>query len=366
MRVTISMIPPAFLLALAVVFTCTSVWADPARDAKRYVSAIERINAAHAKNPRDTSEKELAEGIPRTAVVSLARLLKAEASEEITAALVRCGEAALDLSQMDHFARIRNHLLKVDPAAAASLGDAVARDRFLVRGFGALDKGYLDAFAELTNAILDAYDEVFGFKEWSKVPGKKIRLRVHLEDRITRPPHFAPQFPYHSEIDMPVVNPKTFNSPTEKGQMLLYGLCHEFGHLVAMWGDRTREEDHHAWAHYTGVVIVDHMAASPKYRDVISNCRDGRWRSLKLERDKPENAVTPSTRNKPGVMSLLIKLHDTSGPKAIGDALNLMNEKNFGHRINHVRYYSFADLKKALRTVITDRDKRTAAAAIFP
>ena len=37
-----------------------------------------------------------------------------------------------------------------------------------------------------------AYDEVFGFAEYSKVPGKKLRVRVHLEERITRPPHFAP------------------------------------------------------------------------------------------------------------------------------------------------------------------------------
>ena len=75
------------------------------------------------------------------------------------------------------------------------------------RGFGDLQEGYLSDFADLLDGILDAYDETFGFKEWSKVPGKKLRVRVHLVDQITRPPHFAPQFPYHSEIDMPVIDP---------------------------------------------------------------------------------------------------------------------------------------------------------------
>jgi hypothetical protein len=49
-------------------------------------------------------------------------------------------------------------------------------------------------------------------------------------EQITQPPQFAPQFPYHSEIDPPVIHPDRFRSPTEKGQMMFYGLCHELGH----------------------------------------------------------------------------------------------------------------------------------------
>ncbi|MEM7603359.1 MAG: hypothetical protein AAF357_18350, partial [Verrucomicrobiota bacterium] len=275
-------------------------------------------------------------------------------------------EAALDLAAMEDFAKIRERLLEVDPDAVSGLGDAIVRERFLVRGIGGFEDGYLDRFADVTDAILDAYDEVFGFKEWSKVPGKKVRLRVHLEDEIQRPPHFAPQYPYHSEIDMPVLNAATFTSPTSKGHMMFYGLCHEFGHLIAMWGDRRHEEDHHAWAHYTGVVIVEHMAKQETYREVMSGLRDVRWRSLSVERAKSENQVEPSADHKPAVMALLIQLHDLVGPARIGEALNHMDQEEMGHRINRVRYYGFRDFEKALLATVEDRDVRKQLGALFP
>ena len=338
--------------------------AAPNRDAERYVEAIAKINAAHVKNPRQTKEAELAKKIPRTVVVGLARLLKEKPSPDTAAALLQCGEAALDLAEMDHFRRVRSRLLETAPASAAELGDAVARDRFLVRGLGEFEKGYLEDFARITDAILDAYQEVFGFREWSKVPGKKIRLRVRLVEKITRPPHFAPQFPYHSEIDMPVINPTGLRSPTPQGQMMFYGLCHELGHLIAMWGDRRHMEDHHAWAHYTGVAIVEHMAKNEKYREVLANLRDVRWRSLSLERKKAKDRE-PSTKNREGVMSLLLRLHDTVGAEAIGAALNLMDEENKGHRINHVRYYGFDDFERALKKNAKDSETNRSIEEIF-
>ena len=65
-------------------------------------------------------------------------------------------------------------------------------------------------------------------------------------------------------------------------------------------------------------------------------------------------------------MALLIGLHDAAGPAAIGAALNRMDETDAGHRINHVRYYSFDDLEDALDRVIEDREKRKAVADVFP
>ena len=67
-------------------------------------------------------------------------------------------------------------------------------------------------------------------------------------------------------------------------------------------------EDHHAWAHYTGVVIVEHMVANEKYESILANLQDARWRSLTLERKNPDNQVPPSTGNRAGVMALLIGL----------------------------------------------------------
>ena len=225
----------ALPLIVAVVLP-VSLDARPATDAKTYAAAIDKINSAHVRKPGDTTEGELAKKLPRSASRALEDVLEAKASDLVAEALFACGEAALELALMDDFKKVRERLMEVDAARAAELGDAVARERFLVRAIGEFADGYLDDFADLTDAILDSYDEVFGFEEWSKVPGKKIRIRVHLEPRIKRPPHFAPQFPYHSEIDMPVVNPAGFESPAPHGQMMFYGLCHELGHLIAMWG----------------------------------------------------------------------------------------------------------------------------------
>jgi len=364
MKTATAPVVPVLLTCLTIAATAVHA-ASPAANAKTYASAIEKINRAHAQRPGDTTEEELAKKLPRNASGALDDLLKAEPTEISKEALFACGEAALDLARLDDFEKIRKRLGEVDKARAAELGDAVARGRFLVRGIGAFEDGYLDDFADLTDAVLDAYGEVFGFKEWSKVPGKKIRIRVHLEKQIKRPPHFAPQLPFHSEIDMPVINAKRFESPTARGQMMFYGLCHELGHLIAMWGDRNNQEDHHAWAHYTGVVIVEHMAKNPKYAKLLDKRRDVRWRALSLEKRKDENQVEPSTENRAAVMSLLIKLHDAVGAKVIGEAMNLMDEKDAGSRINHVRYYGFDDLEKALKVVVKDTKKRAEISKIF-
>src|SRR4029450_6105065 len=123
--------------------------------------------------------------------------------------------------------------------------------RFLPRRIGQLQEGYLDQFAEVLDTVLTGYDEVFGFAEFSKVPGKKLRVRLHLEPEIKQPPHFAPQFPWYSEIDFPGSDPTGFRSPTPKGQFLFYGLCHELGHVIAMWGDLQTMEAHNSVAQYT-------------------------------------------------------------------------------------------------------------------
>jgi hypothetical protein len=136
-----------------------------------------------------------------------------------------------------------------------------------------VEESGLVAVSDAFDEVLDAYEHTFGFHELSKVPGKKLRLRVHLVPEITKPPHFAPQFAWHSEIDYPVISATDFASPTKKGQFLLYGLAHELGHVVAMWAPTTVEDaDHHAWAHYCGATIVEDLAArrgdSPALKDL--------------------------------------------------------------------------------------------------
>lgn len=324
---------------------------DASKLAEAYVDAVAKLNEEHARKPGATNEDQLAAKLPKKASQALDALIASE-GDDAPAALVRAGEGALDLARMDDFARVRERVLAHSPDHARTLGVALARDGYLLRGVNGLDDAYLEHFSTVLDAILGAYDELFGFSEWSKVPGKKLRVRIHLEAAIERPPHFAPEFPWHSEIDFPVVDSETFRSPTGDGKFLFYGLCHELGHVIAMWGSPSNEEDHHAWAHYTGVAIVEHLSKQEGL-PWMENARDVKWRSLTLEREAAK-ATRPSLADKDGTLALLIALHDRVGPRTIGTALNALDAEDKRQRVNHVRYYTFAELEKALVAATKD------------
>jgi hypothetical protein len=331
--------------------------------ARAYAGGIRQVNEEHARKPGKTLEPDLAKRVSRQARGALEKLLALKASPAVADALLSAGETALDLDLLEDFERVRKRLEETAPDHARRLGTALSRPRFILRGLGGLDAAYLERFADVLDAVLAAYDEVFGFAEWSKVPGKKLRVRIHLEEKITRGPHFAPEHPFHSEVDFPVVDAKAFKSPTRDGQFLFYGLCHELGHVIAMWGDGNKEEDHHAWAHYTGVTIVEHLSKG-KGSDLLADLKDVRWRSLEGERTRLEGKAT-SVADRDGVLSLLIALHDKVGPKAIGTAMNRLDREDRRLRVNRVRYYTFRALEDALlKTLESPEAKRAAATAI--
>jgi hypothetical protein len=330
---------------------CARAIAGPAQDAAAYAGAIAKINDAHVKQPGKNTEVDLAKQVPATAKSALKRVLAEKPGPDTAAALLKCGEAALDLNQMEDFQAIRARLTTVAPTDAAKLGDALSRPRFIVRGIGGLQAGWLQSFADVCDGVLAGYDEVFGFKEFSKVSGKKLRFRVHLEPAITKPPHFGPEFPWHSEVDFPVDTPAQFSSPTPKGQMLFYGLCHELGHVIAMWGDIKTMEDKHTWAHYTGVALVSHLSEAAKDKPWMQNMKDVRWRSLVVERARTDLQASPPTSTDGGMMGVWLALHDSVGSKKIGEAMNALDAKKQNRRVNNVRYYSLADFQKALAEV---------------
>jgi hypothetical protein len=253
----------AIVLTILVALPCRGN-STPESPAEAYAAASRRINEEHARKPGTTRERDLSARLPKDARAALERLLELPPGPALVEPLQAAGEAALDLDLVEDFDRIRGTLRGIDADAARRIGVALSRPRFVARGQDGLERPWLERFAGVVDAVLDAYDEVFGFEEWSKVPGKKLRIRVRLVEKITTPPHFAPQFPFHSEVDFPVADAARFVSPTPDGKFLLYGLCHELGHVVAMWGAPGHEEDHHAWAHYTGVAIVEHLS-NPDY-----------------------------------------------------------------------------------------------------
>lgn len=319
------------------------------RLAETYSRAVKDVNHKHASKPKHDNEDALAKLLPTKARKAIDALLELEGADT-AAAMTVAAEAALDLALMEDFAKLRSRLEQSSPDAAAELGTALARPRFLVRCIGEFEPGYLESFADDFDLILDAYADLFGAWEWSKVPGKKLRVRVHLEPEITSPPHFAPQYPFHSEIDFPVINPAELTSPTEAGQFLFYGLCHELGHVALIWGDRSNEEDHHTWAHYTGVLVVEHLSSRANSK-LKRRLRDVRWRSLEREIEAHED-VEPNLETREGTMATWLALHEAFGPPALGNAFRFLEEENRLLRINHVRYCTFAHLRRALSSTL--------------
>ena len=352
------------LLLCAALFCAAPVAPDRSESlADAYVEAVEALNAAHAKKPKAKNEAQLRERLPKKARTALENLLELQSGDALEGSLARCARAALDVDGVEDFGRCRERLAQLDAKQAAELGAALSRERVLLLGEGGLDEDYLAHFAEVFEGVLAAYDEVFGFAEYSKVPGKKLRVRVHLEEEITRPPHFAPQYPWHSEIDFPVIDAERLRSPTADGKFLFYGLCHELGHVVAMWGSRTNEEDHHAWAHYTGVAIVEHLAGSKAPPAWLADCKDARWRSLTAERERLKDTA-PGGTSRDAVLARLFALHDEVGPRAIGDAIDALDEEDERLRVNQVRYYTFPELEGALVDGTKNKKQRARIAAL--
>jgi hypothetical protein len=363
-----SLTSPVFArgLAVLVVFDVALAQGNSAeRLAREYAEAVEAVNEAHARRPVATDERELAAKLAPGAVKLVAELAKAE-GPEAAAALVTAAKAALDLDRIEDFEALRARLAALAPDAAKKLGFALSRPRFLAIGTDGVEPEGLAAIADVFDLVLDAYDDVFGLTNFSKVPGKKLRLRVRLVEKITKPPHFAPQFPWHSEIDFPVIDAKAFGSPTQAGQFLFYGLCHELGHVIAMWGDTKNEEDRHAWAHYTGVVIVEHLATAKKDAPALKDVRDVRWRSVEFERKQlAAKKVEPGGKDTEAVMARLLALHDAVGPKAVGEALNALDAEGKHQRVNKVRYYAMRDFKAALAATKAGRTKKKQIDAAF-
>jgi hypothetical protein len=351
-------------VALAAAIGLAIAAQDPAALAREYAAAVEAVNRAHAADPVCKDERELAKKLPSKAQKVPAALVKLGDAPAVRTALAAAANAALDLDRVDDFELLRGRLAALDAASAAAVGIVESRPRFVAIGTHGVQPAGLAAIADVLDLVLDAYRDVFGLEGFSKVPGKKLRLRVHLEPRITKPPHFAPQFPFHSEVDFPVVDATAFRSPTKDGQFLFYGLCHELGHVLAMWGDRSNEEDRHAWAHYTGIVLVEHLSAkrAPPLQDV----RDVRWRSLEFERKQlAAKKVAPGPKDADTVLARLVALHDAVGPKAIGEALAALDAAGEHQRVNRVRYYAMRDFQRALLATKAGRGAKKAVDAAF-
>ena len=139
------------------------------------------------------------------------------------------------------------------PAAATAEGAAVERPHVKVT-YDGVPEAHAGAVAETLSAAWNAYRSDFGFELPDTVrcsvesgPGKPSRLFTDGHDRVF----------------LSVPSSDTLLRPAKSGTFVLYGLCHELGH-VAMYRvlkdrDWMTTAAAEGWAHYAGSVVVDRV-----------------------------------------------------------------------------------------------------------
>ncbi|MEW6747993.1 MAG: hypothetical protein AB1486_35205, partial [Planctomycetota bacterium] len=133
---------------------------------------------------------------------------------------------------------------------AERLGWFDESDHFILRRQGMADDAAA-ALLRLMEAAHEALTGRFGFERVSAVPGKKIHLHVTIEEGSETALFTSPSSPEYSLIVLRG-GAQALRSPTHGGPHVVYGFCHELGHvLIGFAGGE------HEWAHYLGSMLVD-------------------------------------------------------------------------------------------------------------
>ena len=327
----------------------------PKRPADRQLAAFAKaVRDVHAKAMRTRKpwkEAELLERVPSKFLKLEARFAKIKDPTKRARALAELALLYADLAHVDGIGPIVDSLQELDSDLAARLGHFEASENFLVRVVGA-DRKWAGAALRLAEAARDGYLERFGFTAISKVPGKKIRILIHVDPMHSKSRlYFHPSPPYHGEMRYEVADE---NSLTRAGkQRLVYGFCHELGHMVAMWGQFNRvEDDKHAWAHYTGCLVVEDVYEKlgnepwPTWT-AFQRRASGEARLLKQIEGK-----TAGTGSYESILKLFHEIGTEFGTKAYGKAWEWLAAKKRFRRIHHVPYLWLRDLQEALLHVV--------------
>lgn len=143
---------------------------------------------------------------------------------------------------------------------------------------------------------------------------------------------------------------------------IVYGFCHELGHMVAMWGEyRGVEDDQHAWAHYTGCLVVE---------EVYERLGDEPWpgwtafqrrASGKTRLEKQVRDVTPGNGSYEEILALFYAISETHGTEVYGEAWKWLERKRRFRRRNGVCYLWLRDLRDALAATLPGEKAREVA-----
>ena len=313
--------------------------------------AIEGLHRKAMASTKPWTEESLRKTLPAKFLKLDAQYARLKDPKVKAQALAQLALLYADLAWKDKIAPIAPELRKVDPELADRLGNFEESEHFFARVVG-VDVKWAQAAVKLGEAARTGYLKLFGFREVSKVPGKKIRILIHLDPSQKGPRlYFHPTPLYHGEI--------RFEIPEEKyltlagGCRIDYGFCHELGHMIAMWGEYPRiEDDKHAWAHYAGSLVLEEV-----YEQLGNSPWPG-WTAFQRRASGRERLLgeikgkTAGLGSYESILALFHTVGEEFGTQIYGRAWLWLEKNKRFRKINNVPYLWMKDLEDALTAVV--------------
>ncbi len=316
-----------------------------------FAKAIDGIHAKAVRARKPWTEAELRARVPKRYLRLDDRYARIKNPAQKARALAELALLYAELAWTERIRPIRETLASLDEPLAARLGDFQESEHFVARVVGAEPK-WGKAALRLAEAARKGYLERFGFTAVSKTPGKKIRILIHVNPELKRSRlYFHPSPRYHSELRFEVPSEKSLTRAGK--QRIVYGFCHELGHMVAMWGKyRVVEDDKHAWAHYTGALVVEDVY------DELGNEPWPTWTAFQRKASGRARLVGQVEGRKPGtdsyesILALFYAIGEEFGTESYGKAWSWLEKKKRFRRLNRVPYLWLRDLEAALLATV--------------
>ena len=181
----------------------------------------------------------------------------------------------------------------------------------------------------------------FGFERVSAIEGKRIHLHLYIGKGKEMALFTSPSSPEYSLIVLRGES-RALRAPTNGGPHVVYGFCHELGHVLMGW-----ENSEHKWAHYLGSYLTSDVHAKLGNRGWVDPYD---YHSIEgLPRfEKEVEGVEPGLGEAEAVASLFQAIGERFGQKLYGPAVAWIIENREGSPFNAVRLYRLEDLAAAL------------------
>ena len=275
-----------------------------------------------------------------------------EAVPELSALVEEEGLSAVELAELaaqvdqaeleedaDEANRIIAELRAADPLEADRLGDFHLSPRFLLRERG-MRAEQVEALLRLMESARSVLQDRFGVVELGPFPDKRVHLSVTLKEGMETQLFTNPRSEGFAQIVL-TGPPSALAAPTRGGPHVVYGFCHELGHVLAAW-----EDSHHQWAHYVGSVLTSavHMELGDAgWSDPYDYHQlEGMPRFLaELEADDP------AAQEELEVSRLLRAAGQELGDRAFAAALAWIHDHREGTAFHSYRQFLLTDLRDA-------------------